>query len=123
MHLDPRSVLLDPTGAAVGSVLFIACLIAIIVVSFFGVDVYKISVPFAVGKLLFDLSWDYYRFKHVKHPTKSATVLSDNLKENPVLSQLECQAGQQHTSLEPIEKESDGSHDATLGRRMYFFAV
>ncbi|KDR73123.1 hypothetical protein GALMADRAFT_142272 [Galerina marginata CBS 339.88] len=59
--LDPRSVLLDPTGAWVGSVLLLTCLVVIIVVSFFHVDVWKISLPFAVAKFAYDLGWDHYR--------------------------------------------------------------
>ena len=59
--LDVRSVLLDPTGACVGSVLLGSCLVVIIIVSFFHVDVWKISLPFAVAKFIFDIGWDYYR--------------------------------------------------------------
>jgi Na+/H+ antiporter NhaD/arsenite permease-like protein len=60
-HLDPRSALHDPVGAWVGSLMLGACLAVILIVSFFGVDVWKITLPFAVAKFVFDLSWDYYR--------------------------------------------------------------
>ena len=60
--LDVRSVLLDPKGAWVGSVILGLCLIVIIVVSFFHVDVWKISLPFAAAKFIFDMCWDRYRF-------------------------------------------------------------
>ena len=43
--LDVRAVLLDPLGACVGGALLGTCLIVIIVVSFFKVDVWKISLP------------------------------------------------------------------------------
>jgi Na+/H+ antiporter NhaD/arsenite permease-like protein len=59
--LDVRSVLLDPIGAWVGSILLGTCLVVIIIVSFFHVDVWKISLPFAVAKFFYDLSWDHYR--------------------------------------------------------------
>ncbi|KAJ7822415.1 hypothetical protein B0H13DRAFT_2241642 [Mycena leptocephala] len=62
--LDVRSVLLDPTGAWVGGSLLGTCLVVIIIVSFFHVDVWKISLPFAVAKFIFDLAWDHYRFIH-----------------------------------------------------------
>jgi hypothetical protein len=44
-NLDVRAVLLDPLGACVGGALLGTCLIVIIVVSFFKVDVWKISLP------------------------------------------------------------------------------
>jgi len=62
--LNVRSVLLDPIGAWVGSFLLGTCLMVIIVVSFFRVDVWKISLPFAVAKFIYDIGWDHYR--HVK---------------------------------------------------------
>ncbi|KAJ6460941.1 hypothetical protein C8R45DRAFT_1028706 [Mycena sanguinolenta] len=62
--LDVRSVLLDPKGALVGGALLGTCLVVIIIVSFFHVDVWKISLPFAVAKFIFDLAWDHYRFVH-----------------------------------------------------------
>jgi Na+/H+ antiporter NhaD/arsenite permease-like protein len=60
-ELDPWSVLHDPIGACVGSCLLGACLVVIIAVSFFGVDVWKISLPFAAVKFIFDISWDHWR--------------------------------------------------------------
>ncbi|KAJ7049155.1 hypothetical protein C8F01DRAFT_1185365 [Mycena amicta] len=62
--LDVRSVLLDPQSAWVGGILLGMCLVVIIIVSFFHVDVWKISLPFAVAKFLYDLAWDHYRFVH-----------------------------------------------------------
>ena len=59
---DPRSALLDPVGACVGSFLLGAALVLCLVVSFFGIDVWMISLPFAFGKFLFDLGWDHYRY-------------------------------------------------------------
>ncbi|KAI4524246.1 hypothetical protein K525DRAFT_360936 [Schizophyllum commune Loenen D] len=63
-YLDPRDVLHDPIGAWVGSFIFGACLVVIIVVSFFHIDVWKISLPFALAKLAFDIFWDHRR--HVR---------------------------------------------------------
>ena len=61
-HRDPRAALLDPVGACVGSFMLGATLVLCLVVSFFGIDVWMISLPFAVGKFLFDLGWDHYRY-------------------------------------------------------------
>jgi len=62
-QLDVRSVLLDPVSAIVGSFLLGGCLVTAIVVSFFGVDVWKITLPFAATKFVWDIAWDHYRFK------------------------------------------------------------
>ncbi|KAL1748326.1 hypothetical protein HDZ31DRAFT_60513 [Schizophyllum fasciatum] len=61
-YLDPADVLHDPLGAWVGSFTFGACLVVIIVVSFFHIDVWKISLPFALAKLAFDIYWDHRRY-------------------------------------------------------------
>uniref|UniRef100_A0A0W0EVF1 Citrate transporter-like domain-containing protein n=2 Tax=Moniliophthora roreri TaxID=221103 RepID=A0A0W0EVF1_MONRR len=61
-YLNPRGVLRDPVGAWVGSILLGSCLVVIIVVSFFNVDVWMITLPFAVAKFIWDLSWDHFRY-------------------------------------------------------------
>jgi Na+/H+ antiporter NhaD/arsenite permease-like protein len=70
-ELKPREVLIDPFGAKVGTFLLLTCLVVIIGVSFVGVDVWEIALPFAVAKALFDISWDYYRFKKDNLPTNT----------------------------------------------------
>ncbi|KAG2341357.1 hypothetical protein BDR05DRAFT_965402 [Suillus weaverae] len=60
--LDARSVLLDPIGALVGSFMLGSALIMCLIVSFFGIDVWKISLPFAAAKFIYDIAWDHYRF-------------------------------------------------------------
>lgn len=62
-QLDPKSVLHDPVSAWVGGILLGSCLAVILVVSFFGVDVWKITLPFAVAKFVFDIAWDNYRYQ------------------------------------------------------------
>lgn len=62
--LDPWSALHDHVGAIVGCILLASCLVTIIIVSFFGVDVWMISLPFAVFKLIFDIGWDHWRYKN-----------------------------------------------------------
>ena len=60
--LNPLDALRDPVGAIFGGILLLTCLTVIIVLSFFHIDVWKIVLPFAVAKFVFDLSWDHYRF-------------------------------------------------------------
>jgi len=36
--------------------------VVIIIVSFFHIDVWKISLPFAVAKFLYDMAWDHHRY-------------------------------------------------------------
>lgn len=59
-NLDVRSVLRDPVSAWVGSFQLGTCLVVIIVVSFFHIDVWMISLPFAVAKFIYDIGWDHY---------------------------------------------------------------
>ena len=61
---DVRAALLDPVGAAVGGALLGACLIVMIIVSFFNVQVWMISLPFAISKFLWDLTWDTCKFRY-----------------------------------------------------------
>ncbi|KAG6841076.1 hypothetical protein C0991_002169 [Blastosporella zonata] len=91
--LDVRSVLLDPIGACVGGALLGSCLIVIIIVSFFHVDVWKISLPFAVAKFIYDIAWDRYRWaknipmlgqrpKRKRSEDTNATIQPDILLES-----------------------------------------
>jgi len=61
-NLNARSVLLDPVSAWVGSFMLGSTLVLCLVVSFFGIDVWMISLPFAVAKFIYDIAWDHYRF-------------------------------------------------------------
>ncbi len=47
--LNVREVLRDPVSACFGTIWLIICLIVIIIVSFFKIDVWKIALPFAGG--------------------------------------------------------------------------
>ncbi|KAJ7083655.1 hypothetical protein B0H15DRAFT_850291 [Mycena belliarum] len=115
--LDVRSVLLDPQGAWVGSALLGACLVVIIVVSFFHVDVWKISLPFAVAKFIYDLAWDHYRFVHhmpmLGIPQRSSTPDGRSLtsetalpadSEDIMLQQLKRRMTQPAPSEEPHQQ-------------------
>ena len=66
-NLDVRSVLRDPVSAWVGSFMLGTTLILCLVVSFFGIDVWMISLPFAVAKFIYDIAWDHCRFVRKKH--------------------------------------------------------
>jgi Na+/H+ antiporter NhaD/arsenite permease-like protein len=85
--LDVRSVLLDPKGAIVGSLLLICCLTIVVVVSFLHVDVWMITLPFAGAKFLFDIAWDHYRYVH-KRSTHSTSRKSDEDISGIILRQL-----------------------------------
>ncbi|KZP33509.1 hypothetical protein FIBSPDRAFT_943307 [Athelia psychrophila] len=72
---DPAQFLLDPIGALIGTVHLVCCLIVILVVSFFNVDVWKISLPFAVAKFVFDLVWDSWRYRRGTLKTRGETLV------------------------------------------------
>ncbi|KAJ4497736.1 hypothetical protein C8R41DRAFT_820898 [Lentinula lateritia] len=115
--LNPRSVLRDPGGALVGSLLLGTCLVVIIIVSFFKVDVWKISLPFAVAKLIFDFAWDHYRFTtgklshHGHSDSKEETSADDD--DDPMYSQIQ-RAMTSPTEEGPHRKETFNSNARTL---------
>lgn len=109
--LDVRSVLLDPVGAWVGSILLGSCLITIIVVSFVHVDVWIISLPFAVAKFIYDIGWDHYRYVKKMLP---ATDEDLSKKEDDVLlRQL-----RQHVAPQPHENLEDAAEKPPFGSRL-----
>ena len=65
-QLNVHEVLQDPVGAIVGSIVLCSCLIVILVLSFFHIDVWKITLPFAGFKFCFDMAWDHYRYRNRK---------------------------------------------------------
>jgi Na+/H+ antiporter NhaD/arsenite permease-like protein len=82
---NPSEFLLDPVGALVGGILLSCCLAVILVVSFFGVDVWMISLPFAVSKFIFDLGWDHWRYRSGKikfHP-RDMTLMVESEPKHP----------------------------------------
>ncbi|KAJ7704296.1 hypothetical protein B0H17DRAFT_1039190 [Mycena rosella] len=79
--LDVRQALRDPVAACVGSALLFCCIVVILVVSFFKIDIWKISLPFAVAKLIFDLVWDYV---HPKPPIAEEPASGDPTSEDDI---------------------------------------
>lgn len=115
--LNPREVLRDPVGALVGGILLISCLVVIIIVSFFNVDVWMISLPFAVAKLIFDFFWDHYRFTTGKlpHHTHTSESKDDTTTDNddPMLSEFK-RAMTLPTDGAPERNQTFGSNERTL---------
>ena len=113
--LDVRAVLLDPTGAVVGSILLGSCLAIAIVVSFLHVDVWKITLPFAGAKFAFDIAWDNYRYLYKKPTFRSAAGKSDEdltgIEADIVLRQL-----QQHRTMTLVGNLEEGGMPAELRR-------
>jgi Na+/H+ antiporter NhaD/arsenite permease-like protein len=81
--LDPREVLRDPIGAIFGSIWLAICLVVVIVLSFIHVDVWKIVLPFAGGKFVFDIAWDHYRYTTGKIPKFNEENDDDDDAESP----------------------------------------
>lgn len=122
-QLDPRSVLLDPVSAWVGSILLGTCLVVIIVVSFFKVDVWMISLPFAVAKFIFDLTWDPYKLHKrgrqqadlkEKQPSEKQTSPSPTLFSNTSRTVLRAQReGTQST----LQNQRQGTQSTLQSQR------
>ncbi|KAG1727032.1 hypothetical protein EDB19DRAFT_1751251 [Suillus lakei] len=111
--LDARSVLLDPIGACVGSFMLGSALVLCLVVSFFGIDVWKISLPFAVAKFIYDIAWDHYRFvrqipmlgREQKGPEENGVQLDDVMLQGAqTLSDNKSRHRQSTLPLPPTEK-------------------
>ncbi|KDR77306.1 hypothetical protein GALMADRAFT_246656 [Galerina marginata CBS 339.88] len=87
--LNVRDVLRDPVSACFGSILLGTCLVVVIVLSFLHVDVWKVTLPFAGAKFIFDLSWDHHRYTTGRIPRledqKETEGTSD---EDPMASAL-----------------------------------
>jgi Na+/H+ antiporter NhaD/arsenite permease-like protein len=66
--LNPMDVLDDPVSAIFGSIWLFICLVVVIALSFLHVDVWKVVLPFAGGKFIFDIVWDHYRYTTGKIP-------------------------------------------------------
>ncbi|KAJ2930454.1 hypothetical protein H1R20_g6636, partial [Candolleomyces eurysporus] len=106
-NLDVQSALRDPIGLWVGSILLGTCLVVVIVVSFVHVDVWIISLPFAVAKFVYDIGWDHYR--HVKKAPTLRKRSDDDLtqiEDNIMLRQL-----RKHASP-PVNKHSEPEQGA-----------
>ncbi|KAJ7135428.1 hypothetical protein C8R43DRAFT_1020982 [Mycena crocata] len=83
--LNVREALKDPVAACVGSALLFCCILVIMVVSFFKVDVWKITLPFAVAKLIFDLLWDVVRPKPSPFLTQKPKLDEDSSEDNKTI--------------------------------------
>jgi hypothetical protein len=69
------------------SIILGACLVVIIIVSFFKVDVWLISLPFAMAKLMFDFAWDHYRYSKgmLSHHPQTGDEKADEGPRSPGL--------------------------------------
>ncbi|RXW12621.1 hypothetical protein EST38_g13232, partial [Candolleomyces aberdarensis] len=79
-HLNPPKILRDRVGATFGGIWLATCLIMVMVLSFFHVDVWKIMLPFAGGKFIFDICWDHYRYSTGKIPKLDESQPRDDVK-------------------------------------------
>ncbi|KAF7334735.1 CitMHS domain-containing protein [Mycena sanguinolenta] len=114
--LDVRSVLLDPKGALVGGTLLGTCLVVIIIVNFFHVNVWKISFPFAVAKFIFDLAWDHYRLVYqipmLGHVPRSSSQNGPSTNEDVIL-----QALKRCLTIPTAAKEPEEPHESPIPRQ------
>jgi Na+/H+ antiporter NhaD/arsenite permease-like protein len=86
--LNVRQVLRDPVSAIFGGVLLITCLVVVIVLSFIHVDVWKVVLPFAVTKFIFDICWDHHRYSTGRIPKFGEKLTDAKADEDPMVSEL-----------------------------------
>lgn len=105
--LDVRAVLIDPIGAIVGGGLFAIFLVVVIVVGFLKIDVWKVSLPFAVAKFLWDLAWDTCRTRYgklqVEEEAKNEDSNTDEEDNDVMLRQLKQRKA--HSTINTEESE------------------
>lgn len=99
-ELDPKAVLTDQVGALVGGVMILTCLLVIIGVSFIGVDVWEIALPFAVSKAIFDLCWDHYRSSKGKLPSETDEKTSKTMDSADHLQLIQEETGRSRASFD-----------------------
>ena len=112
--LNPRDALRDPVGAIFGGVLLLTCLTLVIVLSFFHVDVWKVVLPFAITKCIFDISWDHYRFTHGRLDSQNPDT--ELPREDRVFGQLK-RALSMPSDVESVEASTSGSERTLVGSR------
>ena len=110
--LNPREALRDPVSAIFGGILLLTCLTLVIVLSFLHVDVWKIVLPFAVTKFIFDLSWDHYRFSHGQLDNPKPTT--DLSQEDVVFTQIK-RALSMPNDIEKVLTSTPGSEKTVVG--------
>ncbi|RXW15919.1 hypothetical protein EST38_g9938 [Candolleomyces aberdarensis] len=119
-HLTPRDGLRDPVSAIVGSIWLATCLIVVMALTFFHIDIWKIVLPFAGGKLIFDVSWDHYRYSKGKIPKLNENKPDDvNSTDNPGPMAIELRrATSEGTQRSPTSKsftDSPQQHEDISG--------
>ena len=107
---DPAHFLLDPIGAWVGGALLTSCLATVLVVSFFNVDVWKITLPFAVVKFVFDLIWDDWRYRNGRIRQRDETVTKSEFElepesRTPTVAGFDEQKWRKPTQNTPVQDE------------------
>ena len=86
--LRAREAINDLPGAIVGTILLGGCLVTTLVISFLDIDVWKIALPFACAKFLFDAIWDLYRVRIIgidKVRARMQQSLPQNNQGDPAL--------------------------------------
>lgn len=111
--LDVRSVLIDPIGAIVGGGLFGIFLVVVIVVGFLNIDVWKVSLPFAVAKFIWDVAWDTCRTRYWKEEDKNEYPNPDGEDDDNMLRQLKQRKA--HSTFNRINTEELDSRPKPQG--------
>ncbi|KAG9285195.1 hypothetical protein G9A89_004410 [Geosiphon pyriformis] len=77
----PREVLVSPKGAIFGCFVLAACIVTLMVTSFSGIQVWKVTLPFAVAMLIKDTFYDLWFDKKKRNYSKEQELETGNNKE------------------------------------------
>ncbi|RXW17658.1 hypothetical protein EST38_g8190 [Candolleomyces aberdarensis] len=113
-HLNPQEALRDPVSAIFGSIWLITGQIVVIALSFSHVDLWKVLLPFAGGKFIFDICWDHYRYSTAKIPKHDENKPDDvDSTDNPMAIELRhaTSKGTQHSPNPKSFTDSPQEHE------------
>jgi len=99
-QVDPKSVLLDPVSAIVGSIGLLITLALITGTGFAGLSAWMISMPAAVSKAIFDLIWDLVRERPSDRPTRTRSG-EEELEMHHVNSEVSSESRRPRIADEP----------------------
>ena len=105
--VDPRSALVDPSGAIFGSIIMAVTLVVLIATSVIGgVKVFMVALPGAVLCLLRDAAHDWYKWRGLQRAGEK-----QKSPDPPIRSELGAQGNGDAVELKDLSRQETGAGD------------